>query len=202
MINSLIELENISLSRNDNNILKDISFNIETSKALNLYGTNGSGKTSLLGIITGMTEPTAGNIHNFSGDDRLFEKIIYVGHKYGIKANLTVQENLLYSADDSKDKISRIDKALKVYNMNDLREVLTKNLSHGQQKKVSLMKTLVSDSLLWIIDEPYSALDNDSITIFNNTVNNFLNHGGSLVMTSHAEIKKSLFSIANYEINK
>ena len=86
--------------------------------------------------------------------------------------------------------------------MNNLKNRLAKDLSHGQQKKVSLMKTLIIDSLLWIIDEPYSALDNESIIIFNTTVNKFLDNGGSLLMTNHSKMKNSLFTIDNYRIDK
>ena len=203
MDNTLIKIQDISLSRNDNNILENISFKIERSKVLNLYGLNGSGKTSLLSIIIGITEPTSGYIKNMSGVEDIFHKIVYIGHKYGIKGNLTVEENLSYSLSDNnhnKDKI--ISNALDVYKMNNLKHRLAKDLSHGQQKKVSLMKTLIIDSLLWIIDEPYSALDNESIIIFNTTVNKFLDNGGSLLMTNHSKMKNSLFTIDNYRIDK
>jgi len=83
MDNHLIEIDNISLLRNEKSILENISFQIKKSKALNLYGLNGSGKTSLLKIIVGMTEPTSGFIKNVSGDEDLFKKTIYIGHKYG-----------------------------------------------------------------------------------------------------------------------
>ena len=80
------------------------------------------------------------------------------------------------------------------------KSMLTKNLSHGQQKKVSLMKTLITNSLLWVIDEPYSALDDESINIFNNTAKAYLEKGGALIMTSHKEIKESFFTTENYKI--
>lgn len=203
MHNIVIEIQDISLSRNDNNILENISFKIERSKALNLYGLNGSGKTSLLNIIAGITEPTSGYINNISGDENIFHKIVYIGHKYGIKGNLTVKENLSYSLhDNNQNNDALISNALDIYKMTDLKNRLTKNLSHGQQKKVSLMKTLILDSLLWIIDEPYSALDNKSIEIFNTTVKKFLDNGGSLLMTSHSELKNSLFALDNYRIKQ
>ena len=62
------------------------------------------------------------------------------------------------------------------------------------------MKTLITNSLLWVIDEPYSALDDQSINIFNNTTKEYLDKGGSLIMTSHKEIKESLFTTENYKI--
>ena len=201
MGNNLIEIKNVSLLRNEKSILENISFKIKKSKALNLYGLNGSGKTSLLKIIIGMTEPTSGFIENISGDEDLFKKTIYIGHKYGIKGNLTVEENLSYTlTDDFEDSQLIIKEALETYKMTKHRGMLTKNLSHGQQKKVSLMKTLITNSLLWVIDEPYSALDDESINIFNSATKKYLEKGGSLIMTSHKEIKESFFTTENYKI--
>jgi heme exporter protein A len=201
MGNNLIEIENVSLLRNEKSVLKNISFEIKKSQALNLYGLNGSGKTSLLKIIIGMTEPTSGFIKNVSGDEDLFKKTIYIGHKYGIKGNLTVKENLSYTLTDNSGNSQLIIKTvLETYKMTQHKSMLTKNLSHGQQKKVSLMKTLMTNSLLWVIDEPYSALDDESINIFNNTAKAYLEKGGTLIMTSHKEIKESFFTTENYKI--
>ena len=201
MDNHLIEIDNISLLRNEKSILENISFQIKKSKALNLYGLNGSGKTSLLKIIVGMTEPTSGFIKNVSGDEDLFKKTIYIGHKYGTKGNLTVEENLSYALTvNSKNSQLAIKKALGTYKMTQQKSMLTKNLSHGQQKKVSLMKTLITNSLLWIIDEPYSALDEESINIFNDTTKEYLKKGGALIMTSHKKIKEPFFTTENYKI--
>tara|TARA_B110001452_G_scaffold207223_1_gene177393 strand:+ start:1006 stop:1617 length:612 start_codon:yes stop_codon:yes gene_type:complete len=201
MDNHLIEIDNISLLRNEKSILENISFQIKKSKALNLYGLNGSGKTSLLKIIVGMTEPTSGFIKNVSGDEDLFKKTIYIGHKYGTKGNLTVEENLSYALTvNSKNSQQKIKKALETYKMTRQKSMLTKNLSHGQQKKVSLMKTLITNSLLWVIDEPYSALDEESINIFNDTTKEYLKKGGALIMTSHKKIKEPFFTTENYKI--
>jgi len=201
MDNHLIEIDNISLLRNEKSILENISFQIKKSKALNLYGLNGSGKTSLLKIIVGMTEPTSGFIKNVSGDEDLFKKTIYIGHKYGTKGNLTVEENLSYALTvNSKNSQQTIKKALETYKMTRQKSMLTKNLSHGQQKKVSLMKTLITNSLLWVIDEPYSALDDESINIFNDTTKEYLKKGGALIMTSHKKIKEPFFTTENYKI--
>ena len=201
MDDHLIEIDNISLLRNEKSILENISFQIKKSKALNLYGLNGSGKTSLLKIIVGMTEPTSGFIKNVSGDEDLFKKTIYIGHKYGTKGNLTVEENLSYALTvNSKNSQKTIKKALETYKMTRQKSMLTKNLSHGQQKKVSLMKTLITNSLLWVIDEPYSALDEESTNIFNDTTKEYLKKGGALIMTSHKKIKEPFFTTENYKI--
>ena len=133
--------------------------------------------------------------------DYFFKKTIYIGHKYGTKGNLTVEENLSYALTlNSKNSQQTIKKALETYKMTRQKSMLTKNLSHGQQKKVSLMKTLITNSLLWVIDEPYSALDEESINIFNDTTKEYLKKGGALIMTSHKKIKEPFFTTENYKI--
>ena len=98
MANIIIETKDITLYRNDSKIFEGISLDIEKTKLLNIFGRNGSGKTSLLKILTGVTEPTSGIVLNRSDDESLYEKIIYVGHKSGLKNNLTVNENSTFTS--------------------------------------------------------------------------------------------------------
>ena len=95
MTNPLLEVKNVSLSRNDNPILSNINLELNTSSVINIHGRNGCGKTSLLKIIVGITEPTGGIINNnILSDDK--KDITYIGHKHGIKNNLTLSENILF----------------------------------------------------------------------------------------------------------
>ncbi len=200
MTNIILEAKGISLYRNDSKIFTGVSFNIEKNKLLNIYGRNGSGKTSLLKIIAGVTEPTTGKIFNKANDD-LHDKIIYIGHKSGLKGNLTVNENLYYFIkSDLKNSKDKIDDVLDIYKMSKYKNTLIKNLSHGQQKKVSLMKTIIVNAVVWILDEPYSALDAESIKIFDMTMLNYIEQGGSVIITNHKEIAVESWS-KNYKLN-
>ena len=201
MANIIIETKDITLYRNDSKIFEGISLDIEKTKLLNIYGRNGSGKTSLLKILTGVTEPTSGIVLNRSDDETLYEKIIYVGHKSGLKSNLTVNENLYYFIKpEEQNKTNKIDRALEIYQMMHCKNILVKNLSHGQQKKVSLMKTIIADAKVWILDEPYSALDAESIKIFDMTIENYVKQEGSVVVTNHKKITENSWS-KNYQLN-
>jgi len=201
MTNIIIETKDITLYRNDSKIFEGISLDIEKTKLLNIFGRNGSGKTSLLKILTGVTEPTSGIVLNRSDDETLYEKIIYVGHKSGLKSNLTVNENLYYFIKpEEQNKTNKIDRALEIYQMMHCKNILVKNLSHGQQKKVSLMKTIIADAKVWILDEPYSALDAESIKIFDMTIENYIKQEGSVVVTNHKKITENSWS-KNYQLN-
>ena len=201
MTNIIIETKDITLYRNDSKIFEGISLDIEKTKLLNIFGRNGSGKTSLLKILTGVTEPTSGIVLNRSDDETLYEKIIYIGHKSGLKSNLTVNENLYYFIKpEEQNKTTKIDRALEIYQMMHCKNILVKNLSHGQQKKVSLMKTIIADAKVWILDEPYSALDAESIKIFDMTIENYIKQEGSVVVTNHKKITENSWS-KNYQLN-
>tara|TARA_B100000929_G_scaffold234703_1_gene191230 strand:+ start:18 stop:611 length:594 start_codon:yes stop_codon:yes gene_type:complete len=197
-MNKLLEIKNLSLTRNDYCIFSNINLGIQEGQLINIYGKNGSGKTSLLKILAGITECTDGEmIYHNSFDGSL--KRTYVGHKYGVKNNLTAYENLYYSLDTHKDKQTILD-ALETYKMIDYKDSLIKHLSHGQQKRVSLMKIIMNYAHLYLIDEPYSSLDEDGIKIFNETTYGLLSSGASVVITNHTEVNNIFTNTINYKI--
>jgi heme exporter protein A len=198
MNNLLIQLKDISLSRNDKSIIRDMSLDINSSTVLNIYGHNGSGKTTLLKILTGITEPTSGEIINNIDQCGSFA---YIGHKHGIKNNLTLNENLLYGDSENFYDQNMIDKVIDTYNMGKYKNYLAKNLSHGQQKKISLMKANISSSRIWVIDEPYSALDKDSVCIVDQSICDHIKSEGAVIMSNHELITNKPFNINNIEIN-
>ena len=115
MISNLISLENISLVRQDKEIIKNYSLQINQKQKYNIYGENGSGKTSLLKIIAGITKPTEGEIHSNPSFD-MNKDIFYIGHKYGLKNELTVYQNLEYALNlANNDNYSSIEAELEEY---------------------------------------------------------------------------------------
>ena len=200
MTDPLLEVKNISLSRNDNSILSNINLELNTSSVINIHGRNGCGKTSLLKIIVGITEPTGGVINNniLSNDNK---NITYIGHKHGIKNNLTLSENILFEPSIYNDKHKNIDDMIKRYQMDKYKDYLSKNLSHGQQKKISLIKAGLSNAKVWVIDEPYSALDKDAIKILDSCIYEHLCNQGSVIMTNHEPITDKEYKVINFKID-
>ena len=197
-MNKLLEIKNLSLTRNDYCIFSNINLDIQEGQLINIYGKNGSGKTSLLKILAGITECTDGEMIYHNSFDKSLKRT-YVGHKYGVKNNLTAYENLYYSLDTHKDKQTILD-ALETYKMIDYKDSLIKHLSHGQQKRVSLMKIIMNYAHLYLIDEPYSSLDEDGIKNFNETTYGLLSSWASVVITNHTEVNNIFTNTINYKI--
>ena len=194
-MSSLLESKNLSLMRNDHYIIRDLSIEISPKTVVNIFGNNGSGKTSLLKVLSGITEKTNGEILRNNVD------AIYVGHKNGLKSNLTIHENL--ALDNLQDRVissDEIDNVIRKYQMIDYRDTLVKNLSHGQQKRVCLMRTIIINSNLWLLDEPYSALDSKGIDILNNTIKEAVTNGVAVLMTNHKKIEIEKLNVKNFKL--
>ena len=192
-MNLLIKIINLTIQRNNRNILDNISLDIHTKSFLNIYGANGSGKTSFLKVITGISEKESGEIVNNSNNQ------VYVGHKYGLKTNLTVSENLMFDLQNNNiDKTHKLSEALEIYKMSKFKDTLVKHLSHGQQKRVSLMRTILLDSDFWVLDEPFSALDDETKRILNETFVEAIKHNKTIIVTGHNTFKHDLIKVQNY----
>ena len=194
-MSSLLESKNLSLMRNDHYIIRDLSIEIFPKTVVNIFGNNGSGKTSILKVLAGITEKTNGEILKNNVD------VIYVGHKYGLKSNLTIHENL--ALDNLQDKViasEEIDNVIKKYQMIFYRDTLVKNLSHGQQKRVCLMRTIIINSNLWLLDEPYSALDSKGVEILNNTIKEAVSNNVAVLMTNHKKIEIEKLNVKNFKL--
>ena len=196
MNNHILNLKGISVEKNDVCILEDINLEIKQGDFLNIYGSNGAGKTTLLKLLSGLTEPTAGEI-KFNNDD-FMDKVFILGHKNGIKLNLTVLENLQFISNDQD--IKKIKSVIEKYELTSKMNTLAKYLSHGQQKRVALMKAMINDYDVWLLDEPYSGLDQAGEEILDKILVDHIKNSGVAVITNHKEIKKEKVNIKNYKI--
>lgn len=196
MNNHILNLKGISVEKNDVCILEDINLEIKQGDFLNIYGSNGAGKTTLLKLLSGLTEPTAGEI-KFNNDD-FMDKVFILGHKNGIKLNLTVLENLQFISNNQD--IKKIKSVIEKYELTSKMNTLAKYLSHGQQKRVALMKAMINDYDVWLLDEPYSGLDQAGEEILDNILLDHIKNSGVAVITNHKEIKKEKINIKNYKI--
>ena len=154
------------------------------------YGENGCGKTSLLKLVTKLSKPTEGEIL-FHSDLDVSDDIFYVGHKYGLKNELTVLQNLEYAVSfSSTEQISSIISELESYAMQSLSDLQVKYLSHGQKKIISMIQLTVSYFKVWILDEPFTGLDQDKASILFEKMRNHINDNGTVIITSHSPKNK------------
>lgn len=190
-------LQGISLAcvRGDRELFKDISFSLEAGGLLQVRGPNGSGKTSLLRMLCGLSNPAAGEIHwrgktirSLGGD--YLAVVTYIGHLSGTKDDLTVIENLCISSALAGFEISmaQASEALQYMGLGGRETLPVKVLSQGQRRRVALARLLVCKTSLWILDEPLVALDVAAVKLIQELLQRHLQQGGMIVMTTHQEI--------------
>jgi heme exporter protein A len=194
----------LSCIRDDRTLFSDLGFGVDTGEALIIEGRNGTGKTTLLRAICGIRRPDEGEIL-WGGEsiERLgpeyHRHVAYVGHNDGVKRELTVAENLrMARALGSEGRLS-IAEALRKVHLAGFEDVPASNLSAGQRRRLALARLLVTDSLLWVLDEPFTSLDRHGIGIVEELMAEHVARGGMLVMTSHHEV--SMHRTAVHRLN-
>ncbi|PPR35286.1 MAG: Cytochrome c biogenesis ATP-binding export protein CcmA [Alphaproteobacteria bacterium MarineAlpha6_Bin4] len=192
---SFFEAKNISCIRGNKLLFKNLNFKLFNKELLHIKGSNGSGKTSLLKILSGLLKPISGSIKlnkkniNLSKDS-YFKEFEYIGHENAIKSALTVRENLNFFISINKSLEKRkLEVAVQVFNLRNLLDIKIENLSSGEKRRVSLSRLILSKSKIWFLDEPTTSLDKKNNSIFFKILKEHLKSNGSAIIASHDEIK-------------
>ncbi len=186
----------LACSRGERHLFTDINFEITAGDAMRIAGLNGSGKTSLLRLLCGLAYPAAGEIHwkgkniRRSREDYCAD-LIYMGHANGVKDDLMAWENLSVASTLAGRPFSRqaVWDALDALGLEEIGHLPTRALSQGQRKRVALARLwLDKQPRIWILDEPFTALDRDAVDTLCRKMEAHLGDGGMLVYTTHQEI--------------
>lgn len=175
-----LTVEGLAVARGGVPLLDNVSFGLTAGQALVLRGPNGCGKTTLLRCIAGLQPPLAGTI------DLAPDMIAYAAHADGIKATLSVAENLSFWA--AIYGTSGIEAALDRMNLRALADRAAQNLSAGQKRRLGLARLIVTGRPLWVLDEPTVSLDVASVALFGDVVRDHLGRGGMALMATHIDL--------------
>lgn len=187
--------DNLVGVRGDRLLFEKINFKCSNGSVLYLQGANGTGKTTLLRTLCGLSKPYAGTI-NWCGEninslaEEYYKHVLYIGHLPGIKEDLTALENLRFSLALSGAEVSEqeVAESLKMLGLAKGLNLPTRMLSQGQKRRVALARLWLQELPLWILDEPFTALDASATELLKQKIEMFANDGGMVVMTTHQEV--------------
>lgn len=192
----MLEVRDLECARGDHRLFSGLNFTLQGGELLRLRGVNGSGKTSLLRTVCGLLEPAAGEVlwqgRNIRAQRDEFNAVLtYLGHHNGVKAELTGFENLRISSALSGSEVSgqRIYDALEQMGLGGREDLPTQVLSQGQKRRVALARLLLSETDLWVLDEPFTALDVGAVSMLSGLIEGHLQKGNRVIFTTHQEVK-------------
>jgi heme exporter protein A len=191
----MLTLDKISCIRNNKLLFKDLSLTIGDCCLIVVNGPNGSGKSSLLRIMATLLKPSSGEIlcANQEINDDYFEEycdiIHYIGHKSGLTLSMTVEENLNFYGGLQSNAKETVPAALHFFELDEVKDITVAKLSMGWQKRVVLARLLLKKSELWLLDEPYTYLDERGKFLLDGLIQARVDQGGSVVIASNEPIQ-------------
>lgn len=191
----MIEVTQLECRRGDRLLFSGLDFTVKPGNLLHVRGRNGSGKTTLLRTLCGLYAQDSGEIRwkgerigSLAEDYR--RELLYFGHLNGIKGDLTGIENLRLSATLDGDAAGddTVWEALGRIGLAGFEDLPTRMLSQGQKKRVGLARLILSRAPLWILDEPFTALDLDAVDLLQGLIADHVAGGGMTVLTTHQAV--------------
>lgn len=180
MAESLLTVRDVAIERGYRRLLSGVNFSVQAGQLWQLAGANGVGKTSFLRALAGLAS------FGVSGDINLHDTALYQGHLPGLKSLLTPLENLRYHPSGVVfPDPHRIREALSIVGLGGYEEEPVHSLSAGQQRRVGLARLWLTETRLWLLDEPFTALDTAGATLLRRRLLEHVDGGGAVVFTSH-----------------
>ena len=196
MNSSALHLQNLACMRGGKTLFTDLSVVLEPGHLLRITGSNGAGKSSLLRMLCGLLTPSMGSIQwgasSIDADrDSFHTQLIYLGHTPALKGDLSAEENIMAAGSLSGAAItsSMARDALVSSGLGHLASRLARTFSQGQKQRVALARLqLAKDKPLWLLDEPFNALDQDANEALQALIQRHLTRGGMVALSSHQAV--------------
>lgn len=182
-VEPLLAAHSLCLSRGGRELFHDLSFEVHGGQLLQIEGRNGAGKTSLMRILAGLSR------YGFEGEVLRHAPLLYLGHHSAVKALLTPRENLtMHVSGEGEYADEQIETALERVGLYGYEDVPSHTLSAGQHRRVNLARLYLSKSPLWLLDEPFTAIDKGGVAELEELLVSHVDGGGAVVLTSHQSL--------------
>lgn len=196
MQSNVLTLNNIACERGENRLFEGCSFMLNQGDWVQIEGHNGIGKTSLLRILAGLALPAQGEVL-WNGQkiqkcrEEYYSELFYLGHHAGIKPELTPWENLRFYQKVQGVVLSdeALWFALEKVALVGREDLPCSHLSAGQQRRVALAKLWLTKQQLWILDEPFTAIDKKGVVDLIAHIEQHCQNGGMVIFTSHQSVE-------------
>ncbi|WP_077825672.1 cytochrome c biogenesis heme-transporting ATPase CcmA [Escherichia coli] len=184
----MLEARELLCERDERTLFSGFSFSLNAGEWVQITGSNGAGKTTLLRLLTGLSRPDAGEVlwqgqplHQVR--DSYHQNLLWIGHQPGIKTRLTALENLHFYHRDGDT--AQCLEALAQAGLAGFEDIPVNQLSAGQQRRVALARLWLTRATLWILDEPFTAIDVNGVDRLTQRMAQHTEQGGIVILTPH-----------------
>ncbi len=188
----MLSAHGLTCVRGDRRLFSGLDLTIDAGEWLHVRGENGAGKTSLLRLLAGLAQPAEGEIRwrgeRISQSDSDYRRdLLFFGHHGALKEDLTALENLEFAAamDGASLSSEAALRALQRFGLQGREQLPVRVLSAGQKRRVMLARIATRNAKLWILDEPFTALDVKAVDLLSTLISAHVTGGGMAILTSH-----------------